>query len=476
MQKRRAPGPEAGQAVKKPGYSIDMVNGPLAGKLLLFALPLMLSSLLQLLFNAADVVVVGRYAGKEALAAVGSNGSLINLLVNLFIGFSVGANVVVARDLGAGREEDVGKSVHTSVTLSLISGVVLMAAGTILARQLLVWTASPAEEIGLATVYLRIYFCGMPANMLYNFGAAILRAQGDTRRPLYFLSIAGVTNVALNLLFVIVLEMSVAGVALATIISQYISALLVLQCLIRDKGALRLDLKKLGLDKRVIIRICQVGLPAGFQGIVFSLSNVVIQSSINSFNSTAIVAGSSTSSNIEGFVYTGMNAIYQTCLTFTSQNYGAGKCRRVDRTLLLCLGYVTAIGLALGNLAVFLGPQLASIYAPGEPEVVAQAVLRLQYVCSLYFLCGIMDTMVGVLRGLGYSVVPMVVSMVGACVTRLVWVATIFQVYRSPEVLYLSYPVSWTITLTVHILFFLFIRRHAYAKVQGIHAIKAGNA
>ena len=281
---------------------------------------------------------------------------------------------------------------------------------------------------------------------------------------------------ALNLLFVIVLEMSVAGVALATIISQYISALLVLQCLIRDKGALRLDLKKLGLDKRVIIRICQVGLPAGFQGIVFSLSNVVIQSSINSFNSTAIVAGSSTSSNIEGFVYTGMNAIYQTCLTFTSQNYGAGKCRRVDRTLLLCLGYVTAIGLALGNLAVFLGPQLASIYAPGEPEVVAQAVLRLQYVCSLYFLCGIMDTMVGVLRGLGYSVVPMVVSMVGACVTRLVWVATIFQVYRSPEVLYLSYPVSWTITLTVHILFFLFIRRHAYAKVQGIHAIKAGNA
>ena len=476
MQKRRAPGPEAGQAVKKPGYSIDMVNGPLAGKLLLFALPLMLSSLLQLLFNAADVVVVGRYAGKEALAAVGSNGSLINLLVNLFIGFSVGANVVVARDLGAGREEDVGKSVHTSVTLSLISGVVLMAAGTILARQLLVWTASPAEVIGLATVYLRIYFCGMPANMLYNFGAAILRAQGDTRRPLYFLSIAGVTNVALNLLFVIVLEMSVAGVALATIISQYISALLVLQCLIRDKGALRLDLKKLGLDKRVIIRICQVGLPAGFQGIVFSLSNVVIQSSINSFNSTAIVAGSSTSSNIEGFVYTGMNAIYQTCLTFTSQNYGAGKCRRVDRTLLLCLGYVTAIGLALGNLAVFLGPQLASIYAPGEPEVVAQAVLRLQYVCSLYFLCGIMDTMVGVLRGLGYSVVPMVVSMVGACVTRLVWVATIFQVYRSPEVLYLSYPVSWTITLTVHILFFLFIRRHAYAKVQGIHAIQAGNA
>ena len=483
MQKLRAQGAasqqtQPGQArpKAKPGYSIDMVSGPLAGKLLVFALPLMLSSLLQLLFNAADVVVVGRFAGKEALAAVGSNTSLINLLVNLFVGFSVGTNVVVARDLGAGRVEDVGKSVHTSVTLSLISGVTLMGLGTLLARQLLVWTSSPADVIGLATVYLRIYFCGMPANMLYNFGAAILRAQGDTRRPLYFLSIAGVTNVALNLVFVIGLHMSVAGVALATIISQYISALLVLQCLMRDKGVLHLELRQLGLDKRVIVRICQVGLPAGFQGIVFSLSNVVIQSSINSFNSTAIVAGSSTSSNIEGFVYTGMNAIYQTCLTFTSQNYGAGECRRVDRTLLLCLGYVLAIGLTLGNLVVFFGDKLAAIYAPGEPEVIAQAVVRLQYVCSFYCLCGIMDTMVGVLRGLGYSVVPMVVSMVGACGTRLVWVATLFQLFRSPAALYLSYPVSWLITGAVHVLFFLFIRRHAYAKVQGIHAINAGNA
>jgi len=476
MQKRRAPGPEAGQAVKKPGYSIDMVNGPLAGKLLLFALPLMLSSLLQLLFNAADVVVVGRYAGKEALAAVGSNGSLINLLVNLFIGFSVGANVVVARDLGAGREEDVGKSVHTSVTLSLISGVVLMAAGTILARQLLVWTASPAEVIGLATVYLRIYFCGMPANMLYNFGAAILRAQGDTRRPLYFLSIAGVTNVALNLLFVIVLEMSVAGVALATIISQYISALLVLQCLIRDKGALRLDLKKLGLDKRVIIRICQVGLPAGFQGIVFSLSNVVIQSSINSFNSTAIVAGSSTSSNIEGFVYTGMNAIYQTCLTFTSQNYGAGECKRVDKILKLCLAYVTVCGLILGLLAASCGHTLAGIYAPGDEAVIGYAMERLWFVCGPYFLCGIMEVFVGGLRGIGYSVVPMAVSMVGACGFRLLWVATIFRLAPSPATLYISYPFSWIVTAAVQMTFFLIVRKHAYAKVTGIHSIEGPSA
>ena len=458
---------------KKAGYQIDMIHGPLAGKILLFALPLMASSLLQLLFNAADIVVVGRFVGKEALAAVGSNGSLVNLLVNLFMGFSVGANVVVAQDLGGGREEDVRKSVHTAITLSLLSGLALTLIGATLARQLLELISSPEDVIDLATVYLRIYFCGMPANMLYNFGAAILRAQGDTRRPLYFLAIAGVTNVALNLLFVIVLEMSVAGVALATIISQYISALLVLQCLIRDKGALRLDLKKLGLDKRVVRRILQVGLPAGFQGIVFSLSNVVIQSSINSFNSTVIVAGSSASANIEGFVYASMNAFYQTALTFTSQNYGAGQCKRVDRTLFLCQAYVVITGLVLGNLAVFFGPTLAGIYAPGQQAVIAQAVLRLKYVCSLYCICGIMDTMVGILRGLGYSVVPMVVSMIGACGTRLLWVATIFRANPTPALLYLSYPVSWTITAVVHILFFLFIRGHAYAKVKGIHGVDA---
>ena len=461
---------------EKRGYRMDMVSGPLAGKLLVFALPLMLSSLLQLLFNAADVVVVGRWAGPEALAAVGSNTALINLLVNLFVGFSVGANVVVARDLGAGREEDVGKSVHTSVTLSLISGVVLMAAGTILARQLLVWTASPAEVIGLATVYLRIYFCGMPANMLYNFGAAILRAQGDTRRPLYFLSIAGVTNVALNLLFVIVLEMSVAGVALATIISQYISALLVLQCLIRDKGALRLDLKKLGLDKRVIIRICQVGLPAGFQGIVFSLSNVVIQGSINSFNSTAIVAGSSAASNIEGFVYVCPSSFYQAALTFTSQNYGAGKCGRVDRILLLTQIYGMTSAAVLGLLAYGFGAPLASIYAPGEPEVIEWAVVRMGYICRFYFICGAMDTMVGILRGLGYSVVPMVVSMLGACGTRLLWIATVFQMpqFHTPQVLFLSYPISWLITAATHFTVFLVVRKRAYARAAARLEEQAG--
>ena len=455
---------------KGQGYQIDMIHGPLAGKLLVFAIPLMLSSILQLLFNAADVIVVGRWSGKEALAAVGSNTSLINLMVNLFVGFSVGTNVVVARDLGAGREEDVRDSVHTSIALSLVSGVVLMGLGLLLSRQMLELMGSPEDVIGLAAVYLRIYFCGMPGNMLYNFGAAILRAQGDTKRPLYFLTAAGIINVILNLVFVIVFHMDVASVALATIISQYVSAILVLLTLMRDKGPLRVDLRALRLDMKVVRRILQVGLPAGFQGMVFSISNVVIQSSINSFGST-VVAGSAASSNIEGFVYAGMNAFYQTALTFTSQNYGACECKRVDRIMGLCLLYSGLIGLVLGNLAYLFGYPLGSIYAPGQEEVIAQAVDRLSICCTTYFLCGLMDTQVGVLRGIGYSVVPMIVSLVGSCALRLLWVATIFQLNRTPEMLYLSYPVSWAITAATHFVFFLFIRKRAYAKAVGVHAI-----
>ena len=455
---------------KGQGYQIDMIHGPLAGKLLVFAIPLMLSSILQLLFNAADVIVVGRWSGKEALAAVGSNTSLINLMVNLFVGFSVGTNVVVARDLGAGREEDVRDSVHTSIALSLVSGVVLMGLGLLLSRQMLELMGSPEDVIGLAAVYLRIYFCGMPGNMLYNFGAAILRAQGDTKRPLYFLTAAGIINVILNLVFVIVFHMDVAGVALATIISQYVSAILVLLTLMRDKGPLRVDLRALRLDMKVVRRILQVGLPAGFQGMVFSISNVVIQSSINSFGST-VVAGSAASSNIEGFVYAGMNAFYQTALTFTSQNYGACECKRVDRIMGLCLLYSGLIGLVLGDLAYLFGYPLGSIYAPGQEEVIAQAVDRLSICCTTYFLCGLMDTQVGVLRGIGYSVVPMIVSLVGSCALRLLWVATIFQLNRTPEMLYLSYPVSWAITAATHFVFFLFIRKRAYAKAVGVHAI-----
>ena len=448
----------------KKRYEIDMCSGSLADKLLLFALPLMASSLLQLLFNAADVVVVGRFAGKEALAAVGSNTALINLLVNLFIGLSVGANVVIARDLGAGRPEEAHRGVCTAIALALVSGLGLTVFGAVMVRQLLIWVHSPTDVIDLASVYLRIYFFGMPANMLYNFGAAVLRARGDTRRPLYFLTVAGVVNVVLNLFFVIVCHLDVAGVGLATIVSQYISAALVLRCLMGEEGPLRLELKELRLEREIILRILRVGLPAGFQSVVFALSNVVIQSSINSFDNAALVAGASTSNNIESFVYAAMNSIYQAGMTFTGQNYGAGKCDRVDRLTLLCLGYVTALGLVLGNLVWFLGEPLAGIYAPGEPEVIAFAVMRLGIVARPYFICGIMDVMAGVLRGLGYSVLPMVVSLAGACGLRLIWVATIFRQFRSPAALYVSYPVSWIVTALFHILFFLLVRKHAYRK------------
>lgn len=444
-----------------------MCTGSLADKILLFALPLMASSLLQLLFNAADVVVVGRFAGKEALAAVGSNTSLINLMINLFVGLSVGTNVVVSRDLGAGRGDNVSRSVHTAMTLALASGVAMMIFGVVMVRQLLEWMSSPTDVIDLATVYLRIYFLGMPANLVYNFGAAILRAQGDTQRPLYFLTFAGVVNVLLNLVFVIGCHLDVAGVALATIIAQYISALLVVRCLMREQGPLRLNLKQLGFQKKVVLQILKVGLPAGFQGVVFSLSNVVIQSSLNSFNDPVLVAGSAAGANIESFVYVTMNAFHQAAISFVGQNYGAAKCDRVDRVAWQCVAFSVLFGLAFGNLAYLLGAPLAGIYAPGEPDVVKQALVRMLFICCPYFICGIMDTLVGVLRGLGSSVIPMITSIVGACGLRLVWVATVFPRFHTPACLYMSYPVTWTITALFHFLFLmLVVRRRAFSKVR----------
>ena len=457
--------------MQKKSHELDMCSGPLAPKLLLFALPLMLSSILQLLFNAADVIVVGKFAGDASLAAVTSTGSLINLLINLFMGLSIGANVMVAHAIGHGDEQRASKAVHTSVVISLVSGLFLAVVGFFAARQFLEWMGSPENVIGLSTLYLKIYFLGMPASLFYNFGSALLRAAGDTRRPLNYLSAAGVINVCLNLLLVIVFHLDVAGVAIATIISQYISALLILRCLLRETGPLRLDLKQLRVDKDIFLGIVRIGLPAGFQGMVFSISNVVIQSSINSFGDV-VMAGSGASANIEGFVYAGMNAFYQTCLTFTSQNYGAGKCDRVDKVLLWCQGFVIVAGVLLGGLAYLFGRQLLSIYSP-SPEVIEQGMIRLAYVAAPYFLCGIMDVMVGSLRGLGWSVAPMFVSVVGACGLRLLWIATVFQVYRTPQCLYFSYPVTWIITGSVHILCFLIIRRKAYARVADLAEVNA---
>lgn len=437
-----------------------MCNGPLFSKILLFALPLMCSGILQLLFNAADIIVVGRYTGSDALAAVGSTTSLINLLVNLFIGISVGANVMIARSYGAGDADGVHKGVHTAILSAAVSGLAMIFIGILLSRPMLEWMGTPANIIDQATLYIRIFFLGMPALLLYNFGAAILRAVGDTRRPLYFLIIAGVVNVLFNLFFVIVFHMGVAGVAIATVISQYISATLILICLTNNEGVCRLMPKELRIHKEQLAEILRIGLPAGLQGVIFNISNVLIQSSVNSFGSV-VVAGNTAASNIEGFVYTSMNAVYQTSLSFTSQNMGAHNYKRIDKVLLECLALVSAIGLIMGIGAYLLGHQLLSIYTT-EAEVVAFGLQRMVLVCVPYFLCGIMDVLAGSIRGLGYSILPMVVSLTGACLFRIVWIYTIFQWQHTQFSLYISYPISWFLTLGAHLICYFVVRKKVF--------------
>ena len=455
---------------KEKRYEMDMCHGPILKKMLMFALPLMCSSILQLLFNAADIVVVGRFAGDNSLAAVGSNTALINLLTNVFIGLSVGANVLVGRFYGAKQEKDLSETVHTSMLVSLISGVILTGIGVVFAEKLLMLMQAPEEVLGLAAIYLRIYFVGMPATMVYNFGSAILRAIGDTKRPLYYLTAAGVINVVLNLIFVVGLRMDVAGVALATVIAQCISAALVFRCMMKEQGGIRLIPSKLHIYKDKLIKIMQIGLPAGFQGTVFSLSNVLIQSSINSFGAI-VVAGNSAAGNIEGFVYVAMNAFHQATISFTSQNMGAGQYDRIQKILIRGLGCAMIIGLVMGNGCVLFGDALIGIYSSSS-EVIAAGVLRLRYISTLYFICGMMDVMVGSLRGMGYSVTPMIVSMIGACGLRIVWLATIFQMpaYHNIQSVYVSYPVSWTLTLLAHVICFIWAKKRLNKKIQVVKA------
>lgn len=447
-------------ARQRQRYEIDMCSGAILPKLLQFTLPLMCSSILQLLFNAADIVVVGRFAGDNSLAAVGSNASLISLLVNLFIGLSVGANILAARYYGAGEKESLCQTVHTAMLLGLLSGCFLTVVGVLGARTILVWMQSPPEVLPLAAVYLRIYFLGMPATMLYNFGAALLRAVGDTRRPLYYLTAAGVVNVALNLFFVIVCHLDVAGVGIATVISQCISAALVVRCMMREQGAVHLELRQLRFFHPRLKQILYTGLPAGFQGVLFSLSNVMIQSSVNSFGEV-VMAGNAAACNIESFVYAAMNAFYQTNISFTSQNLGAGNLHRIRPILLRAQLCVIVTGLVTGSIAFFGGPWLLSIYSP-SPAVIAAGMDRLRIVGLLYVLCGMMDVMVGSLRGMGYSVMPMVVSLIGACGLRLVWLATIFRMetWHTVQTVYWSYPVSWTLTFTAHLVCFCWALHH----------------
>lgn len=446
-------------------YEIDMCHGPLLGKILVFYIPLMFSGILQLLFNAADIIVVGQFAGNESLAAVGSTGALINLIINLFIGLSVGANVLVARYYGANQQAELKEMVQTAIATSVISGILLVFVGFFVAKPALTLMGTPDDVVGQSVLYMRIYFAGMPFMMAYNFGAAVLRAVGDTKRPLYYLLIAGIVNVILNLIFVIYFSMHVAGVATATVISQAISAVLVIRCLLKTDSVYKLELKGIKISMDKLGKMFKIGLPAGVQGALFSISNVLIQSSVNSFGSVAM-AGNTAGSNIEGFVYTSMNAFYQSAISFCGQNYGAKEYKRVGKALFICEVLVILVGLLLGNGAYLAGGTLLKLYS-SDPEVISYGILRMRYISVIYFLCGMMDVMVGGLRGIGYSIMPMLVSLTGACLFRIVWIYTIFQEVRTLPCLYISYPISWILTFSVHLICFLIVYKKLFRKSSG---------
>ena len=443
---------------------IDMTTGPLIPKILAFSIPLMLSGILQLLFNAADIIVVGQFASPQAMAAVGSTGSLNNLIVNIFLGLSIGSSVLMARFYGAKNRENIHDLIHTSILLSLTSGCVLIVLGQLLAKPLLTIMGTPDDVINQSILYMRIVFLGMPAMLTYDFGAGILRAVGDTKRPLAYLFIAGIINVCLNLISVIIFGMGVAGVAIATITSQYISALLVLRCMISTNSVYKLNLKELRIRKSMLLRIIRIGVPAGIQGALFNVSNVLIQSSINSFGSL-VMAGNTAAANIEGFVYTSMNAVYQASTNFTSQNVGAHKTKNITPVLLSCMLIVTSVGLILSTIVEVFAYQLLGIYS-ADADVISYGIERLHVVCLTYFLCGLMDTACGSIRGLGYSIAPTLVSLAGACGLRILWIYTVFQVHRTQFVLYLSYPVSWVVTFIAHIICFIIFSKKWKRKIE----------
>lgn len=450
--------------MKNNKYEIDMCNGTLMDKLISFSLPLMLSGILQLLFNAVDIIVVGRFTGSQALAAVGSTTALINIFTNLFIGISLGANVLAARFYASGKEKEMSETVHTSITLALISGLVMALAGVLLARFALNLMGTPNDVIDQSVLYMRIYFLGMPFFMLYNYGAAILRAVGDTKRPLFFLVISGMTNAVLNLVLVIVFHMGVAGVAIGTIVSQLISSILVLRCLYTSNTSYRLYFSKLGIKTQYLKQIFQVGIPAGIQSTVINLSNALLQSSVNSFGSVAM-AGYTAANNIFGFLYMSVNAVTQSCMSFTSQNYGVKKLKRVDRVLLDCMILSVGVTLTLGCGAYFFGPELLKIYT-SDADVIRCGVEVLAFTTVPYFCCGIMDLLPGALRGMGYSGVPMILSIIGTVGTRIVWIFGLFPAHRSLSFLFISYPVSWILTILMQAVCFCFVRKHVHQSVN----------
>ena len=457
-------------SMREKTNEIDMTSGPLIPKILAFSIPLMLSGILQLLFNAADIIVVGQFTSAQAMAAVGSTSSLNNLIVNIFVGLSIGSNVLMARFYGAHNQDGTHTLVHTSILLSLIAGLFLVVLGVALADPLLTLMGTPDDVIDQSVLYMRIVFMGMPALLTYDFGAGILRAIGDTKRPLLYLLISGIINVCLNLFFVIVFGMGVAGVAIATVVSQYVSAFLVIRSMMKTSSSYRLRIKELRMEKEMLLQILRIGLPAGIQSALFNISNVLIQSSINSFGSIAM-AGNTAASNIEGFVYTSMNAVYQASINFTSQNVGAHNTKRITPVLLSCLMIVSIVGISLSTIVEVFDSELLGIYS-SDPTVISYGISRLHVVCMTYFLCGLMDTACGSIRGLGYSMAPTIVSLTGACGLRILWICTAFQIDRTLFTLYLSYPVSWLVTFIAHMLCYMKFSRDWKRKIEKLE----GNA
>lgn len=437
--------------------SVDMCNGPLAGKILIFTIPIILSSLLQLLFNAADMIVVGNFSGSDAVAAVGSTGSLYNLLINLFIGFSLGSGIAISHAVGANQREAIHKIAHTSVLTALISGILISVIGIFLSPLILQAMGSPKDVLDQSVLYLRIVFLGMPATMIYNFGASMLRSIGETKRPLFYLTISGAVNVILNLILVIIFHLGVAGVAIATAISQFVSATLIFIDLIRGNEYFKIDLKQVKIHKAPLFQIIKIGLPAGIQGSLFSLSNVLIQSAINSFNSVAIVAGNSAASNVEGFTYAIMNSFYQAALTFSAQNMGAKKYNRISRILIICVLFSGGFGFIACTIARLFGTQILSFYCPQDAEAIKIGLIRFDIVIKFHFLCGIMEVLSGVLRGMGYSLISMLVSLFGACVLRIIWIYTIFQKIHTLNCLLISYIVSWSSVIIISLIIYCFL-------------------
>ena len=450
--------------MKKNKFEIDMCNGSIMDKLISFSLPLMLTSILQLMFNAVDIIVVGRFSGSQALAAVGSTTALINIFTNLFIGISLGANVLAARYYAAGRDKEMSEAVHTAIALALVSGIIMAFVGVGASRVALELMATPADVIDQSVVYMRIYFMGMPFFMLYNYGAAVLRAVGDTKRPLFFLLAAGMTNVVLDLLLVIVIPLGVAGVAIGTVASQMISCILVLWCLHRTEGSYQLRFSKLRIRGIYLKRIFQVGIPAGIQSTVINFSNALLQSSVNSFGSTAM-AGYTAANNVLGFLYSSINAVTQACMSFTSQNYSVGKTKRMDRVFVDCIILSVGVSAVLGVGAYVFGSQVLGIYT-SDPEVIQCGLEILSITTVPYFLCGIMDLIPGALRGMGHSGVPMILSIIGTVGTRILWIYAFFPQHRSLYFLFISYPGSWIATIVMQAVCFYFVRKRCMRQIH----------